>query len=264
VFLRFRDLRETSMSHSPLRTLRLAAVNIDGVLLNDTFSPVIHRLVVQQGLAYTPELERAFLSQPRLAAAQAFVEATGGTSSPEEVLEAYFAERELYIRTHPVRPLDGAVALLERLRALGLDIVCYGGLAESHFHHHLGSWASYFTEPRYICTNGFRPGIREITEDYFGLDRCQVLFIDDVAAVADRARELDVAFIGNPSPFAHGFQRRLMQTAGVRYLVDTLRAIDESMLRALDLEAAERTVWRHGGDLADDSVSPVPVVEALA
>lgn len=44
------------MSQAPLRTLRLAAVDIDGVLLDDTFSPVIHRLAVRWGLDYTPEL----------------------------------------------------------------------------------------------------------------------------------------------------------------------------------------------------------------
>lgn len=232
------------MSHPPLRTLRLAAVNIDGVLLNDTFSPVIHRLVVQHGLTYTAELERAFLSQPQLTAAQAFVEATGSTATPQEILATYFAERERYLRRHPLTLLDGAVALLERLRALGLEIVCYGGLDKSHFDRHLGAWASLFTEPRYICTNDFRPGVREITQDFFGLDPAQVLFVDDVAAVAERARELDVPFIGHPGSFAHGFQRRLMREAGVRHIVSSLSGIDEQLLRAVDHEAGEGSVWQ--------------------
>ncbi|WP_316763011.1 HAD family phosphatase [Streptomyces herbicida] len=234
------------MSHPALSTLRLAAVNIDGVLLNDTFSPVIHRLVARHGVEYTPELERALLSQPQLAAAEVFVKVTGITAPPQEVLGAYFAERERYLRDQPVRLLDGAVALLERLRPLGLDLVCYGGLDESHFERHLGPWATYFSEPRYICTNAFRPGIREITRDFFSLAPHQALFIDDAASVAERARELDVPFIGHPSPFVHGFQRELMQRAGVRYLVQELSEIDETMLCALDAEAAERTVWRHG------------------
>ncbi|MEU8975177.1 HAD family phosphatase [Streptomyces monashensis] len=231
------------MSH-PLHTLRLAAVNIDGVLLSDTFSPVIHRLVVQHGLTYTAELERAFLSQHQLTAAQAFVEATGSTATPQEIITAYFAERERYLHSNPLRLLDGAVALLERLRALGLDIICYGGLDKGHFDRHLGRWASLFTEPHYICTNDFRPGVREITEDFFHLDPAQVLFIDDVAAVAERAREVGVAFIGHPGSFAHGFQRRLMQEARVRHIVSSLSGIDEQLLRAVDHEAGEGSVWR--------------------
>ncbi|MCC5480870.1 HAD family phosphatase [Streptomyces sp. NPDC059680] len=232
------------MSHPPLRTLRLAAVNIDGVLLNDTFSPVIHRLVLQHGLTYTADLERAFLSQHQLTAAQAFAEATGSTAGPQEILAAYFTERERYLRTDPLRLLDGAVALLQRLRALGLEIVCYGGLDKDHFESHLGSWASLFTEPRYICTNDFRPGVREITQDFFGLAPAQVVFIDDVAAVAERARELDVPFIGHPSSFAHGFQRSLMRQAGVRHIVSSLSGIDEQLLRAVDREAGEGSVWQ--------------------
>lgn len=236
------------MSHPPLRTLRLAAVNIDGVLLNDTFSPVIHRLVVRHGLAYTAELERAFLSQPQLTAAQAFVEATGSTATPQEILTAYFSERERYLRTHPLRLLDGAVALLHRLRALGLEIVCYGGLDKGHFDRHLGAWAALFTGPRYICTNDFRPGVQEITRDFFALDPARALFIDDVAAVAERARDLGVPFIGHPGSAAYGFQRRLMREAGVRHIVPDLSAVDEQLLRTVDREAGEGTVWQRTGD----------------
>ncbi|MFE0511057.1 HAD family phosphatase [Streptomyces sp. NPDC058964] len=228
----------------PLGTLRLAAVNIDGVLLNDTFSPVIHRIVVGHGTAYTAELEQAILSRPRLAAARILAEAIGSTASPYEMLDVYFAERERHVREHPVRPLEGAGALLRRLGELGLEIICYGGLDRSHFDRYLGAWASCFTEPGYICTNDFRPGIREIVRDHFGLDYDEALFIDDAATVARSARELDVPFIGHPSAFEHGFQRSLMEAAGVRHLVRGLAAIDEPLLRAIDREAAQGTCWQ--------------------
>ncbi|MEU3838458.1 HAD family phosphatase [Streptomyces sp. NPDC028635] len=235
------------MTQHALHGLRLAAVDIDGVLLNDTFSPVIHRLAVRYGVAYTPELERAVFSRPRTAAAEVFAAAAGTGESPQEMIGAYFAERERYLRTHPVRVLDGALALLRRLSALGLRLVCYGGLDKSHFDRHLGPWASYFSGPGYVCTDAFRPGIEEITRDVFGLDFGQVLFIDDVASVAERARELDVAFIGHPSSFAHGFQRQLMREAGVAYLADSLDDIDETMLRAVAADAAAGTLWQDAG-----------------
>jgi hypothetical protein len=231
------------MPRVSLHGLRLAAVDIDGVLLNDTFSPVIHRLAAQYGLAYTPELERAVFSRPRLEAARVFLGAARSVQDVQEVIDAYFRERERYLRTHPVRVTQGATALLRRLRALGLDVVCYGGLDHSHFERHLGAWAPYFSGPRYICTDAFRPGIEEITRDVFGLGFGQVLFIDDVASVAERARDLNVAFIGRPSSFAHGFQRRLMREAGVRYLADGLDGIDETMLHAVARAAAAGTLW---------------------
>ncbi|MGN5376816.1 hypothetical protein ACQ4WX_01990 [Streptomyces lasalocidi] len=145
-----------------------------------------------------------------------------------------------------MRLVDGAIDLVRRLRGLGLDVVCYGGLDESHFERHIGAWRSSFTAPGYICTDGFRPGIREITQDRFGLGYPQVVFIDDAARVAERARELRVPFVGHPSPFRHGFQRQAMQEIGVRHLVHRLSDIDEALLHTLDREAAQDTVWQEG------------------
>ncbi|WAX82257.1 HAD family phosphatase [Streptomyces sp. KMM 9044] len=220
-----------------LRHLRLIAVNIDGVLLNDTFSPVAHRFVVDLGGVYTAEVERAVLSQPQLEAAAAL-----GVSgvTPEEVVKAYFRRREEYLRDHPVRVLDGAGALLGRLRATGATLVCYGGLGRSHFDRHLAPYAEYFDSPRYVCTDGFRPGIREIAEDILGLRCDQALFIDDVARVAEAAQALGAAFIGHPTSYEHSFQRQLMREAGVRHMVGSLDAIGERLLRTVDAEAAGR------------------------
>ncbi|MEU9152781.1 HAD family phosphatase [Streptomyces sp. NPDC048417] len=236
----------------PLRTLRLAAVNIDGVLLNDSFSPVLHRLVLKYGGAYTRELEQRLFSQSRLAAARVLLEETGAEVSEQDVIADYFAEREHYLRAHPVHPLDGAEELLHRLRAAGLDVICYGGLDEDHFRRHLGAWEQLFTAPHYICTNDFRPGIREIAEDHFGLDRHRVLFIDDVARFAAHAKELDVPFVGHPSTFEHGFQRELMRELGVRHLVGSLAEIDEQRLRTLDREAGLDTFWHDADSLSAD------------
>ncbi|MFJ3673957.1 HAD family hydrolase [Streptomyces sp. NPDC090106] len=223
-----------------LRHLRLVAVNIDGVMLNDTFSPVIHRFVVNNGGVYTAELERAVFSQPRLKAAAAL----GLPGSPEEVAEAYFIERERYLRDHPVHVLDGADRLLGRLSRLDVPLICYGGLERPHFDLHLSRYAHYFTQPRYVCTDSFRPGVREISRDLFGLRSDQVLFIDDVARVAETARTLGTPFIGHPSSYGHSFQEQLMHEVGVRHLVRSLDEIDESLLHILDSEAAEGSVWQ--------------------
>ncbi|MFI6210090.1 HAD family phosphatase [Streptomyces sp. NPDC051041] len=225
-----------------LQHLRLAAVNIDGVLLNDTFSPVIRAMVTAHGGDYTEDVEYALFSRPRLAAASVFAEAVGSPLSPRELVGEYLAHREKYLAEHPVRVLDGAGDLLRLLRALGLRTVCYGGLDRSHFDRHLGALTALFDDPGYICTDGFRPGVHEIARDVFGLDYDRVLFIDDVARVAETARALGVPFIGRPSPeSAH--QRRLMERAGVRHLVRTLRDIDEDLLRTVDREAMAGTVW---------------------
>ncbi|MEY2249336.1 hypothetical protein AB8A21_41565 [Streptomyces sp. BF23-18] len=232
-----------------LRTLRAAAVNIDGVLLSDTFSPVIHRFVTGRGVAYTPQLERAVLSQPREVAARVLAQATGAAGDAGgvgETVRAYFALRERYLREHPVRVNEGALELVGRLRGLGLEVVCYGGLGRGHFERHLGAWRSRFTAPGYVCTDGFRPGIGEIVEG-FGLGSAQVLFIDDAARFAEHARQARVPFIGHPSAFRHGFQRRAMRENGVRHLVDRLAGIDEALLHTVDQEAGQDSVWLPDG-----------------
>ncbi|GHG58747.1 HAD family hydrolase [Streptomyces griseocarneus] len=232
---------------APLRRIRLAAVNIDGVLLNDTFSPMIHRFVTGRGGRYTAEVERAVFSQPQLVAARAMGEAAGLDWDPQRVLEAYFEERADYLASDPIRLLDGALDLLHRLRALGLRTVCYGGLDASHFTRYLGAHAELFDGPGYVCTNDFRPGITEITTDVFGLRHDEALFIDDVARVAETARALGTAFIGHPSGFAHGFQGELMREAGVRHVVGSLSAIDEALLRTVDAEAEAGILWSGSG-----------------
>lgn len=225
-----------------LTRLRLAAVNIDGVLLDDTFSPLIHRFVTRRGGVYTADVERSVFSQRQADAGRAMAAAVPQAMTGEEALAAYFAERAAHLADHPVRVDEGAEALLRRLRAAGLRVVCYGGLAASHFYEHLGAHAGLFTPPHYICTNDVRPGLREITA-HFGLEHGQVLFIDDVARVAEAARALGAPFIGRPSHFEHSHQAELMREAGVRHLVRELDEIDGELLRLLDEETRTGALW---------------------
>ncbi|MEU4168918.1 HAD family phosphatase [Streptomyces sp. NPDC026665] len=218
-------------------------MNLDGVLLEDTFSPVIRRLAVAHGVAYTRELESAVLSQPRRVAARVLARAIGSGVGAGRVTGMYFAERERYVREHPVRLTAGALELVGRLRGLGWDVVCYGGLGERHFDRYLGAWRSWFSGPGYVCTDGFRPGIAEIARGCFGLEPSRVLFIDDVARFAVHARAVRAPFIGHPSSSGQGFQREAMREAGVRHLVHRLDAIDATLLHTLDREAALDTVW---------------------
>lgn len=226
-----------------LTQLRLCAVNIDGVLLNDTFSPVIHQFLVSRGCAYTAEIERSIFSQPRAVAGRLLAEAVNEPMTGEEALDAYFEERARYVETHPVHVNEGALELVGMLRESGLRTVCYGGLARDHFDTFLGKHAELFDAPGYICTDAFRPGLHEIATGHFGLKHDQVLVIDDVAKVAEAARLLGMPFIGYPSHFEHSYQRQLMREAGARHLAASLHSIDEELLRIIDAEAAAGAVW---------------------
>lgn len=225
-----------------LEHLRLAAVNIDGVLLDDTFSPLIHRFVVSRGGEYSADVERRIFSQRQDVAGRELAASVPQSMTGEEALAAYFAEREAHLRDHPVKVMPGAAALLDRLRAAGLPVVCYGGLDAGHFDAHLGHLADRFDGPKYVCTNDVRPGLTEIAAGH-GLAVGEVLFIDDVARVAEEARRLGAPFVGHPSHFEHSHQAKLMAEAGVRHVVGSLDEIDGALLRAVDEEAAAGTVW---------------------
>jgi phosphoglycolate phosphatase-like HAD superfamily hydrolase len=225
-----------------LSRVRLVGVNIDGVLLSDSFSPVIYRFVVGRGGVWSAGLERELLSQSQVRAA----EVLGGPGGAGEVLGAYFAERERFLVECPVRVVEGARGLLERLRGLGVWVVCYGGLGREHFERYLSPLAGLFDGPGYVCTDGFRPGIREIA-GLFGVGCGEALFIDDVARVGEAARELGAAFIGCPTDFVHSFQRELMREAGVRHVVSHLDEISEELLVRVDREAAQGRVWEQPG-----------------
>ncbi|WP_409237004.1 HAD family hydrolase [Streptomyces sp. PA5.6] len=225
--------------HQHFDRLRLVALNIDGVLLNDTFSPVIGNFITSRGGAYDAATERRILSQPRRVAGGEMARAAGLDITGDEALELYFAERDRYVAEQPVRPNPGAAELIGRIRDLGLQVVCYGGLSKPHFDTHLGQWAHLFDGPGYVCTDSFRPGIKEIAEDVFSLGLDEVLFVDDVARVAEAAKGLGVPFIGHPC----SFQRTFMEELSVRHIVDSLDAVDDELLRTLDAEAAAGTVW---------------------
>ncbi|MGW8491608.1 HAD family phosphatase [Streptomyces sp. NPDC055886] len=224
-------------------TLRLAALNIDGVLLNDTFSPVIHHFIVSRGGTYSAALERSIFSQPQHIAGRLLSAAVGGRMTGEEALAAYFEDRADFLDRHPVTVTPGTHELLLRLRGAGLRTVCYGGLGKDHFDRHLGRYAELFDGPGYVCTNDVRPGLKEITEDVFGLRPEQALFVDDVARVADAARELGTAFVGRPSTFVHSHQRALMRESGVQHLISGLDELDEALVHRIDHELGSGTFW---------------------
>ncbi|KAF6625255.1 hypothetical protein MF628_005275 [Paenibacillus polymyxa] len=46
-----------------MNTIRLIACDVDGILLTDTFSPVLKSLVKKAGMPYTREIERNVFSR---------------------------------------------------------------------------------------------------------------------------------------------------------------------------------------------------------
>lgn len=216
----------------------MAAINIDGVLLSDTFSPVLRSLVEKLGIEYTPRLERALFSRPQSHAAQYLIRQYNLSYTPEELVGLFFDERESHIANNPELLADGIGSLLNVLMDNALTIICYGGLGEQHFKKELKDYLSCFD--RYVCTNDFRPGIREIIHDICHTESSRIVFIDDVNTVAEAARQYNAPFIGVPST---GFQKQDMIQTGVKFMVASIRDIDMAYIGAVDDAAHDGSCW---------------------
>jgi phosphoglycolate phosphatase-like HAD superfamily hydrolase len=223
-----------------MKTIKLIAIDIDGILLEDTFSPIMYNFVSNLGIKYTGILERNIFSRPQKEAANYIGKSIG--KSAEELIHSYFEERDKYIRIHGCNVNEGVPELLELLANLNIRLVYYGGLSEDKITSNINKYKCYFE--RYICTNNFRPGIKEITKDMYGLEYSQILFIDDVNFVAEVAKMNNVPFIGIPSNFPWGFQKQDMIKTNVKYLLNSIREINLELLERIDFESFMGTIWK--------------------
>jgi beta-phosphoglucomutase-like phosphatase (HAD superfamily) len=228
------------------QNIQLVALDTDGVLFNDTYSPVIERFVTRHGGTYTGELERNVWGSPQIAAGQFMALACKLPYSANDTMVDFFAERDRYLEEHPVQVAPGALGLLQTLSSTGVRITSYGGRDRSYsFDRFLGHLVQHFDdETPYVDVNPFRPGVKEIVADIFGYRYDQVLFVDDINRVAEATKAFGAGFIGVPASMPHNFQREQMTETGVRHMVDKIDQIDLELLGQVDRELGDGTLWR--------------------
>jgi phosphoglycolate phosphatase-like HAD superfamily hydrolase len=228
-----------------VQQIRLVALDSDGVLLNDTYSPAIERFVRKHGGEYTAAVERGVWGSPQLAAGQNLALACRLPWSAKETIAAFFAERDRYLEDHPIQVQPGVPELLETLRSLGGRVTCYGGRDRRYtFDTYLGHLSEYFdAEIPYVDVNDFRPGVKEIVRDIFGLRYDETVFVDDINRVAEVCKALGTGFIGVPASMPHNFQRAEMVETGVRHMVDDIRQINVALLTEVDRQLVAGAAW---------------------
>lgn len=232
-----------------MNTIKLIAVDVDGPLLVDTFSPIMYKICQNMGAEYTRELERNTLSRNReevakyLRTALAKYEKTDAekNATNEERIQYYFDIRQQYMKENPTGVKAGVPEFLQLLSGLEVRLVCYGGLPKSYMNEELGALSDYFED--YICTNDFRPGVRTIVQDIYKIQFNEALFIDDVNFVAEHAKSHRVPFIGIPSSEPWSWQRKDMEETGVKHILESVSKIDRELLEKIDAEAASGTAW---------------------
>jgi beta-phosphoglucomutase-like phosphatase (HAD superfamily) len=228
-----------------LRQVRLIAIDCDGVLIDDTYLAVIEQFITGHGGDYDDETERSIIGLRDVVVADLMAKACGLDQPVEETLAAIWAERERYLREHPIAVTAGAAEMLASLRGLGVRVLCYGGRTREHtFDTYLGGLVDLLDpEVPYVSINEHRPGVEHIVRDVIGCEFDQAVFIDDVSRVAQAARAYGVGFIGFPSSAAHQRQRRFMTELGVRHIVGSLAQVTPELLARVDSELAVSTHW---------------------
>lgn len=224
-----------------MKHIKLIAVNLDGVLLRDTFSPVIRKLVMHFGHRYTNRIERNILSRPQMDAAQYVINISRINYTVQDLLKLFFREREQYVESIGNSVFEETPSFINLLQKQNSRRVCYGGLTSEYFKIEMKQYAKYFD--CYVCTNDFRPGLKEITKEIYSLDFSEVLFIDDVNTVAETAKKMNIPFIGCATNSRWGFQKEEMAKTGVKYLVDSIGEINQEILDRLDYDASAGIVW---------------------
>ena len=228
-----------------LRQVRLVAIDCDGVLINDTYLPVIERFITEHGGEYDDETERSIIGLRDVVVADRMASACGLDQPVADTLAEAWARRERYLREHPIAVTPGAADLLASLRGLGVRVLCYGGRSREHtFDTYLGGLVDLLDpDVPYVGINEHRPGVAHIVRDVIGCEFDQAVFVDDVSGVAQAARAYGVGFIGFPSSAAHQRQRRFMTDLGVRHIVDSLAQITPELLARVDAELVASTHW---------------------
>ncbi|WP_171847123.1 HAD family hydrolase [Enterobacter chengduensis] len=222
--------------------IKLVAVDVDGVLLTDTYSPAIRSFVEQHGGVYTPELERQVWGSPHIAGGHNMSLACKLPWSAQKTIEAFFQHHGKYIEENPIEVVSGAESFLGLLQEFNVRVTSYGGRTKEYiFDKHMPSLKKYFDKEKpYIDTNTIRPGVMEITKDIFHLDFDEVLFIDDINRMAEVAKYYRTGFIGTP---VTTYQKEQMQQTGVRYIASSVAGITKDMLIKIDEELVSDKHW---------------------
>lgn len=225
-----------------LSKIKLVAIDVDGVLLTDTYSPAIKSFVEKHGGVYTSELERLVWGSPHIAGGHNMSLACKLPWSAQKTIDKFFLHHAEYIKKHPIEIIAGAENFLGLLQDFNVRVTCYGGRTKAYiFDKYMPSLEKFFDEDNpYIDTNSIRPGLLEITKDIFKLDFNEVLFIDDINRMAEVSRYYRTGFIGTP---VTKYQKEQMQDTGVKHLVPSVAEITRDMLTKIDSELASDNLW---------------------
>lgn len=231
-----------------LSNLKVIALDTNGVLTNDVYSPSIKSFIESHGGEYTSDIERLVFGSPHAAGGHIMSVICGLPWTAEETIHAYLAEQKKSLESTPAMLSSGVRQLLETLSATGVSVTSYGGSPKSvSFDPYLSDYERFFdSRYPYLNIGAFRPGMKEVART-FGCQFDEIVFVDDLNRVAEISRALGAGFVGFPGAV---YQRQQMRDLAVPYIVDSLSGIDEALLLEIDAKLAAGAFWPSASSLA--------------
>lgn len=216
-----------------IQNLEYILVHLDGVLLKNILGPILYSMMNSFKIQYTLEVERNILARPLEEIGNYLRTVHKISLSNHELFETYLTFRSEYERNTVIHKQNGLIDFLNRIQALGLKLIAYGGAPKEYFNQHLSELLNHFIEPRYIQTRDFRPGLIEIMNQ-LNVSSHQIIFIDEEANVGRVAISNKIPFIGFEDNFAHSFQPLELKSLNLDYSVSCLHEITEDLLLKID------------------------------
>lgn len=228
-----------------LNKIKMFAIDSDGVLLNDTYSPAIKIFVERHGIEYTAEIERCVWGSPQITAGHNLALACDLPYSGDKVISDFFKVRDEYLQHHPVEVMSDIASTLDLLSGTGARVISYGGRNKEYsFDKFLSGYRKYFdNKTPYIDINSFRPGVYDIVKSVFNYNFDEVVFIDDINRVAQVCKRLGAGFLGVPANMPHNFQKKEMEVTGVKFMIDHFSCITEDMIAEIDKQLSTSHFW---------------------
>ena len=223
--------------------IRYIFLHFDGVILQNILAPITCSVIKKLGGTYSAEIENNIFAKSQTHAANFIINHLKLDISVQDVINLYYAERKLFEETHTIKFNIGVKKFLTLLKDLGYTVISYGGAPKEYFLNHVKDLSPFFSHDKYIQTREFRPGVKEIVFQMFGLKPMEALFIDEEFNIALAAKDLQVPFIGISTGYDYSFQKSEMKKLGVKYLIDSLEEMDAQFLTRIQKDVLDGCIW---------------------
>jgi phosphoglycolate phosphatase-like HAD superfamily hydrolase len=220
-------------------------VHFDGVILENILAPITYSIISKLGGVYSREIENNVFAKSQKHAAEFIINHLKLSLSVSDIINLYYSERQLYEAKNKIHFNPGAESLLSFLRNEGYKVISYGGAPTDYFLKNAHDAELLLCDEKYIQTKDIRPGVKEIAFDKYHLKPSQALFIDEEYNIAEAAKANRIPFIGISTGFPYSFQKSEMENLGVKYIVDSIAEINESLLKQVQEDVLNDELWKN-------------------